>query len=178
MSTWLRAALALQLLFFVGWGGRLMTSHRDVAVVWLATEPVDPRDLLSGNYVALRFRIASMGAALCEPTAAGDAGGPVYVQLVPSGEVVQTAEGEATIAEAIACTGEMPSRMSGSIWIEGRRDPESRRIAYGIERMFVGEENPLRNARSGTVVAKVAINDQFEPRLLEVVTKEQTPGDS
>src|SRR6185436_20888926 len=58
MTRWLYVALAAQVLFFSAWGARLLTSHRDVGIVWLATEPVDPRDLLSGNYVALRYPIA------------------------------------------------------------------------------------------------------------------------
>ena len=56
-----------------------------VAVVWLATEPVDPRDLLSGNYVALRYGIA---LTYCERGADEDSSLPVWVQLVPNGDEV------------------------------------------------------------------------------------------
>ena len=170
MTRWLYAALAVQLLFFAGWGTRLLTSHRDVAIVWLATEPVDPRDLLSGNYVALRYAVARTH---CEqdgdPT--GKAVIPVWVQLVTDGDEVPTAESSATLASAIDCRTTPPDSRDGAIWMRGRLDPERDRISFGIERMFVGEDDPLRQATSGSVVAKVAINDDFEPRLVALVSR-------
>ena len=176
MTRGLYAALALQLIFFVGWGGRLLTSHRDVAVVWLATEPVDPRDLLSGNYVALRYEIAR---TFCDrPDGRNeDSAIPVWVQLVPNGDQVPTAETMATLSSAVACRTTPPDLDGGAPWILGRLESRSDRISFGIERMFVGEDNPLRTATSGSVIAKVAINDTFEPRLLGLVTirKEDVP---
>ncbi len=176
MTRGLYAALALQLMFFAGWGARLLTSHRDVAVVWLATEPVDPRDLLSGNYVALRYEIAR---TYCDRAGGSDddAQSPVWVQLIPNGDEVPTAEGTATLSSAIACRTTVPEFGDGTAWILGRFEPRSDRITFGIERMFVGEDNPLRTATSGSVVAKVAINDTYEPRLLGLVTirKETAP---
>jgi uncharacterized membrane-anchored protein len=165
----LYAALALQLIFFAGWGARLLTSHRDVAVVWLATEPVDPRDLLSGNYVALRYEIAR---TYCDRAGEADQDSqiPVWVQLMPNGDQVPTAETMATLSTASACRTTPPDLDDGATWIMGRLEPRSDRIIFGIERMFVGEDNPLRSATSGSVIAKVAINDTFEPRLLGLVT--------
>jgi uncharacterized membrane-anchored protein len=171
MTTWLRVALALQVLFFTAWGARLLTSHREASVVWLATEPVDPRDLLSGHFVALRYRIASAATALCERPEPEAGETPVYVRLAAVGDPVTTTEGPAVISEPVACQTSVPARSVDAIWIGGRLDPASGQIVYGIERMFVGEHDPLRAARSGTVVAKVAINDQFEPRLLALISK-------
>lgn len=168
MTRWLYAALAVQVLFFAGWGGRLLTSHRDVGVVWLATDPVDPRDLLSGNYVALRYGIAR---TYCDGTDGGLAGAgvPVWVQLVPNGDEVPTTETMATLSNATACRTTPPDRDDAGTWMLGRLDPPNDRIRFGIERMFVGEDNPLRTATSGSVIAKVAINDNFEPRLLGLI---------
>lgn len=170
MKSWLYVALLAQVVFFAGWGVKLLTSHRDAAVVWLATEPVDPRDLLSGNYVALRYAVASTH---CErgsdpPTGAAI---PVWVQLVVNGDEIPTAEGGATLASAIECRTTPPDPGDGAIWMLGRLDSERNRISFGIERMFVGEDNPLRQATSGTVVAQVAINDAYEPRLLALVSR-------
>ncbi|MEO6028781.1 MAG: GDYXXLXY domain-containing protein [Candidatus Binatia bacterium] len=169
MTRGLYAALALQLIFFAGWGGRLLTSHRDVGVVWLATEPVDPRDLLSGNYVALRYGIAR---TYCDRAdgANENLAIPVWVQLVPNGDQVPTAETMATLSSAIACRTTPPNLDDGTTWIMGRLEPGGDHITFGIERMFVGEDNPLRTATSGSVIAKVAINDTFEPRLLGLMT--------
>ncbi len=167
MTRWLRLALAVQLLFFAGWGAMLLTSHRDVDVVWLATEPVDPRDLLSGNYVALRYAMSSASEIGCT---ASDAPTPVWVRLAPSGDVVPTVEESADLSKAGECRTTPPEPSDGAAdgtWIAGTLDGD--RITYGIERMFVGEDDPLRDARSGTVVAKVAVNDEWEPRLLGLV---------
>ena len=172
MTRWLYAALALQTVFFAGWGTRLLTSHRDVAIVWLATEPVDPRDLLSGNYVALRYAAARTH---CEREADAHAVIPVWVQLVPNGDAVPAAEGGATLATATACRSTPPDPGDGAIWMRGRLDPDRNRISFGIERMFVGEGNPLRDATSGSVVAKVAINDDLEPRLVALLSTRREP---
>jgi uncharacterized membrane-anchored protein len=168
VTAWLRVALAAQLLFFAGWGGILLTSHRDAGIVWLATEPVDPRDLLSGHYVALRYSIASAIGPDCTPPADGDV--PVWVQLAENGETITTDDGYAVVSDAIACQPWLPDAGTDVVWIAGKLDA-SGRIVYGIERMFVAEESPLRHSTSGTVVAKVALNDRFEPRLVGLVSK-------
>jgi hypothetical protein len=174
MSGWLRMVLAIQVVFFALWGGRLLTSHRDVATVWLATEPVDPRDLLSGHYVALQYRIAApehTGCAL--PIAAG----AVYLQLAPIAEPLSTGAGEIQLWEPVACRLGRPVPGADEVWLAGRIEATQgrTRLLYGIERMYVGERNPLRDARSGSVVAEVAINDAFEPRLVGLVSTRQ-PG--
>lgn len=170
MTRWLRLALLAQLAVFALWGGRLLTSHRDVAVVWLATEPVDPRDLLSGHYVALRYVIASSTAVQCSPMGAGEHPRPVWVQLDASGDTVATSEGLVVVSTPVRCVADRPAPAS-AVWIQGTLDHDGR-IVYGIERMFVGEDNPLRQASSGSVVAKVAVNEAFAPRLLALVTKQ------
>ncbi len=169
MSGWLRIALALQMAFFALWAGSLLTSHRDAGVVWLETEPVDPRDLLSGHYVALRYVVATPAGAGCQ---AGP-GEAVWVQLSPSGETVATTDGMVPIHGAVDCRRVPPVETAGQVWMTGRIDdrPGGGRITYGIERMFVAEESPLRVAQSGTIVARIAVNDAFEPRLLGVVSK-------
>lgn len=176
MTRWLRIALAAQLVFFAAWGAQLMTSHRDVGIVWLATEPVDPRDLLSGHYVALRYRIASVATTQCERPSKDAGTTTVYVRLAAIGEPVATAEGMAVVSEPVGCQTTIPDPAPGLVWIAGQLDPDGGRILYGIERMFVGEDNPLRGARSGSVVAKVAINDQYQPCLVGLISK-TTPTD-
>ncbi len=169
MTTPLRILLAAHLLFFGAWGGQLLTSHRDVAVVWLATEPVDPRDLLSGHYVALRYPMTTATRIGCDLGSDGFVGGMVFVRLEAGADAIQTAEGYVVPSEAAGCSTTPPLPGSGT-WIAGRVDTGGV-ITYGIERMFVGENDPLRQATSGSVVAKVAVNDNYEGRLLALVTK-------
>lgn len=168
MSARLRIALALQLLFFAGWGARLLGSHQGAGFVWLATEPVDPRDLLSGHYVALRYPIASVASSYCDLPEDERGGAMVWIELAPTGPAFETSAGTVTVSEAVGCATSPPA---AGVWIAGRLDAGGR-IAYGIERMFVSEDDPRREARSGTVVAKVALNESFEPRLVDLVRKE------
>lgn len=169
MSGWLRIVLAAQLAFFALWGGRLVASHRDGDVVWLATEPVDPRDLLGGNYVALRYPIGAPSVAGCA-TLVAEQPAVVYVQLAPATNPTQTADGPIALSEAINCQLVPPSPAADERWIAGNVVPSRPgQIRYGIERFYVGETNPLREARSGTVVAKVRINRELEPRVLDLV---------
>lgn len=170
MTTWLRLALGAQLAFFGVWGAQLLTSHDGAKVVWLATKPVDPRDLLSGHYVALRYRIGSETAAGCEHVP--DAGPtPVYVRLEESGERIYTVEGAVAIVEAVGCQEELPVPSAGEHWIagvagQGRGGGD---VDYGIERFYVPEDSALRTAVSGSVVAKVAIGDDFSARIVDLV---------
>jgi uncharacterized membrane-anchored protein len=170
VTRWLYGALAAQLIFFGAWGARLLTSHRDVAVVWLATEPVDPRDLLSGNYVALRYSIAR---TYCDVD--GTTPVPVWIELAPIGGEVTTADGTVTVSSQTQCRAMPPEPGEGGHWIRGTLEPRGDRITFGIERMFVAETSPLRTATTGSVVAKVALNDGSEPRLLDLVPIEKEP---
>jgi len=171
MTTWLRAALAVQLAFFAVWGARLLTSHRDVATVWLATEPVDPRDLLSGNYVALRYPMGDPAHTGCHLPIAADT---VHLRLAPTGEEVTVAGGPMPLWAPVECRLDPPDIGDGEVWLTGQVDAESgrRSVRYGIERFYVPENSRLREARSGTVVAEVAVNDAGEARLVDLVPKQ------
>jgi uncharacterized membrane-anchored protein len=170
VTGWLRLALAAQLGFFGIWGASLLTSHRDAPVVWLATEPVDPRDLLSGHYVALRYGISTAAAAGCETDGNAPGDRTVYVRLEKSGEVIYTSDGPAEISAAIACQQELPAPSPGEQWVVGHIGATGRRdeIVYGIERFYLPETSPLREARSGDVVAKVLIANDFEARIVDL----------
>ena len=168
MTRWLRMALLAQVAFFAVWGGRLLTSHTDAAVVWLATEPVDPRDLLSGHYVALRYAMGSADVARCARELRDSAPRAVWVELSLGTETAVTAEGVTALWEPVQCVAEPPP--PAGVWVLGTLDPDGH-ITYGIERMFVAEGSALREARSGTVVAKIGVNDAHEARILGLVVK-------
>jgi len=161
-------ALAAQLVFFAGWGAYLVTSHAGAPVVWLETEPVDPRDLLSGHYVALRYPISTVPGTGCE--LGEDAGTKmIYVRVQDQGRRLQTAQGEVAIAEPVACTAQRPAPGADERWIAGRLTRRNDLIEYGIERFYVGEDSALRRARSGSVVAQVAVGFDMKARIVALV---------
>lgn len=171
MTRWLRIALLAQVAFFAVWGGRLLTSHTDAAVVWLATEPVDPRDLLSGHYVALRYAMGTADGARCPQELRESAPRAVWVELILGNDTAVTAEGVTSLWEPVQCLAEPPP--PAGVWVLGNLDADGH-ITYGIERMFVAEGSALREARSGSVVAKIGVNDAHEPRILALVVKHPT----
>lgn len=172
MTAWLRIALAVQVGFFGIWGASLLTSHRGAPEVWLSIIPIDPRDLLSGHYVALRYDISPATAAGCEVGEGRSDPRDVYVRLEKNDDAfVLTKDGPVETWKAAECRDEAPPLVVGAIWIKGRLGAASRRgdIAYGIERFFVPEDSPLRTVQNGHVVANVAIDDAHEARIVNLV---------
>lgn len=170
----LRLALLAQLAFFAIWGGLLVSSHRVAETVWLETSPFDPRDLLAGHYVALAYPLENEARELCNDASTRDAE-HVYLRLENRGGVY-TDQGFVPLSRPVACQSARPGEGSGA-WIEGRRFPPDSRIRFGLERFYVPEDSPLRHVRSGEVVAEVAINPAWEPRLLALRAR-VTPTDS
>jgi len=76
---WFAIVLAIQVLILAGMSlGRETTLLADDNDVKLQTIPVDPRDLLRGDFVILRYEISSL------PIQNADIGDTVYVELIES----------------------------------------------------------------------------------------------
>jgi uncharacterized membrane-anchored protein len=165
----LRIALAAQLLFFLGWGGWLLASRDSASPeFYLETEPVDPRDLISGTYVALNYRISSPEAPSCAALLRDSLS--LYVRLADSGRTVATVNGPVNVYDAAECAAEHPA---GPGWAFASVQPSSWRPSarYGIEKFFVNENDPLKDARSGSVVTRVKLGPGRKLVLLGLVRK-------
>lgn len=132
--------------------------------ILLKTAPVDPRDLLRGDYVILAYDVSTIPVALITGDRPAEAGWQVMqVRLKPG------ADGFWTVAEA--SFGALPQE-AGSVVLETQRfyyyggadlasSPDaSLRVDYGIERFYVpeGEGREIetgRNAGEVTVVVRV-----------------------
>ncbi len=168
----LKYVLAAQLLFFAAWGGWLVSSRGTSAGdFYLETEPVDPRDLLAGTFVALNYPIGrpEVCAALLKGAAHT---GPLYVRLADSGVRAATPEGQVPVYGATDCA-KAPG--PDGLWARGglTRGPFSfgARIRYGIERFYLNENDPRRGASSGSVLAKVRLGRGHRLFLLDLVKK-------
>ena len=166
----LRAVLLLQLLFFLGWAGYLLSSkNADSPVFYLETAPVDPRDPISGTYVALNYEISRPGVGDCSSRAAY---GPVYVKLEFKGKTAEIPGGTAQIYEAADCTRRSPGREPG--WAAGSLQYawNGNAVRYGIEKFFLNENDPRKDTSSGSsVLAKVKIDGSGKLVLLDLVNK-------
>jgi len=106
-------------------------------LILLETRPVDPRDLLRGDYVTLGYKISDVPWSAFSPaiTAALPAGTTVYVALAP------TANGLYEVTRA-ATSSFTPD--SGQVLVQGKSRywwgaTNSVRVDYGIERYYVHE---------------------------------------
>jgi len=165
----LKIVLGLQLLFFVIWGGMLLSSRNTPSQeFYLETTPVDPRDLLSGTYVALNYEITTPSDGDCSRLMRSAVS--LYVRLEDRGKTANTEQGPAPVYEATDCSTAEPA---SSGWARATAQPSFGRPAarYGIEKFFINENDPRKDARSGSVLAKVKIDGTRHLVLLDLVKK-------
>lgn len=115
---------------------------RDGTEIMLKVEPIDPRDLLRGDYVRLGYGISTVPRALFQPLLT-DAdvveGRGVVVRLARGSDGFWVPTG-ASLADAAAI-----GATSGEVDIAGRMegawssDTDSIRVDYGIERFYLPE---------------------------------------
>lgn len=114
---------------------------RDGREVVLQVLPVDPRDLLRGDYVVLRYNISELPAKLVDTTA---------VESDPAGErtiFVRLAAGADGIWQPVSASFDAPQTPPGADEVDIRGATESRmhrdavalHVRYGIERFYVPE---------------------------------------
>ncbi len=164
----LRIVLAAQLLVFLVWGGWLLSSRdADSPEFYLATEPVDPRDLISGTYVALNYAISRPEPHGCR---FGRQYGKIFVKLEDKGKTADIAGGPVPLYEATDCA-RAPGH--GALWAEAALQYSGRgdTLTYGIEKFFLNENDPRKDARSGEVVARVKLGHGRKLMLLDLVRK-------
>jgi uncharacterized membrane-anchored protein len=118
--------IAAQALFLLAWAGWHEQVRATAPVIRLKTLPVDPRDLLRGDYMILRYEISEAKAPPEEPRA-GQRGREFWVLLEPRAGY-----------HAVAGTSwRQPEVRAGQYAVKGR--PGRRGVEYGIETYFVPE---------------------------------------
>lgn len=120
--------------------------------VTLKTVPVDPRDLLRGEYVVLAYDFSALDTALITgewPTEAGDQ--TLYVALVPDADGTWHAA-EASFFPLIPSEGRVIIRSLPFRFEPSAEKPSVLRADYGLERYYVpeGEGKALEEARNGS----------------------------
>jgi uncharacterized membrane-anchored protein len=136
---------------------------REGTEVTLQTRPVDPRDLLRGDYVALGYDISQLSAGALQNQPAGARNPYVFVKLAPTPEGIY--EAISVHADAVPVTAPevlIRGRVTtgATCGPHGRAFCEKLLVRYDLERYFVpqGEGRNLellRNQRKLTVVAAV-----------------------
>ena len=133
-------------------------------LVLLETRPVDPRDLLRGDYVILNYKISDVPLALFSParTNALPLGQVVYVALEPRGEYYGVTQ--ASTNPITPAAGQVVLKGRTQNWW-GWNSQTNEHVEYGLERYYVreGSGNPR-----GKLTVQVAVPDSGNGRIKQV----------
>jgi uncharacterized membrane-anchored protein len=120
------SVVGLQAVFLLVWAGWHEHVRSAAPVVRLKTVPVDPQDLLRGDYMILRYEISSVPPPA--PETPGAAAKEVWVLLEP----------RAGYHVAVGASWAPPVAGPGQFAVKGWRGKQGR-VDYGIETYFVPE---------------------------------------
>ncbi|TGE15326.1 hypothetical protein E5J99_13045 [Hymenobacter elongatus] len=158
------AALAAQVLFILAVAGAGYATTAFGRVVVLRTTPVDPRDLLFGDYVRLNYTISQVPARLWHGPQPPQAGQPVYVLLQPLRGAYEAAGVYSTEPAADAHQVVLRGWVTDS-WAHGIR------LRFGLERYYVPEKTGLSLEKSATrqpLLVRVSVAPWGQARIMQV----------
>lgn len=155
-AVWYGALVAVQLIIVLGFFAQRMYTMRVGREVVLETRAVDPRDLIRGQYVDLRYEIGLIPAGMIEQKniVAGDT---MFVSLQYN---------EYTGVYHVSRISKTPPNdfelfIRGTVHsglIDDARNGNSLQVGYGIERYFIPATTPIETWRSGRVRVHVRVD--------------------
>ena len=160
--------LALQIAWVIS---TVFVQERGLATgvtILLETRPVDPRDLLRGDFVILNYEISNVPIDRFQPAITNlDGGRDVFVALEKKGEfhVVRRASTQPITPAADEVVLKGTSRYGWGAPFQSRSQPAAVTVDYGLERYYVGEG--LGNPRGKLTVA-VAVPASGRGQIKEV----------
>lgn len=149
-ARWVWLLVILQVGFLLAWAGYHEWVRQSAPTVLLKTLPVDPRDILRGDYMTLNYEISRPGRGYGRFEHAGE---EVYVVLKRSGRyhVID----EIRLAE--------PAPEEPRVWVRANvwGAEDNPRLDYGIERFFVPEGKGTPTFKTMDVEASVSATHQL-----------------
>jgi len=134
-------------------------------VILLETRPVDPRDLLRGDYLILNYKISDVPTNLFSPPVKKDLpyGTKIYVALAPgtNGFYVVTRASTNALAPSSGAEVVMRGESAYAWW----NTTNAIHVAYGVERYYVAENTG--NPR-GKLTAQVVVPASSHPKIKQV----------
>ena len=131
--------LALQTAWLLGMVATQEYAFAHGKAILLETRPVDPRDLLSGDYLMLRYKISDVPTNLFSPPVKNDLpfGTKIFVALAPGTNQFYTVTRAST--NALAPSSDAEVVLSGKSTYAWWNTTNSIHVEYGIERYYVAE---------------------------------------
>jgi len=165
--------LALQAAWLLGMVATQEYAFAHGKAILLETQPVDPRDMLSGDYLMLRYKISDVPTNLFSPPVKKDLpyGTKIFVALAPGTNEFYVVTRASTNALAPSSGAEVV--MSGKSTYAWWNATNSIHVEYGIERYYVAEGtgNPpvLRgNSGHGKLTARAIVPASGHAKLQQV----------
>ena len=153
------AAILLQCAMLILMVVDRMQILREGREVTLQTRPVDPRDLLRGDYVTLGYDISQLPAGALAGQPSAERNPIVFVKLAPdAGGLYQAVSVHAGPVAVTAPEVLIRGRVTYSCGSTGRAFCDKLTIRYGLESYFVpeGEGKKLEQARNQQKLRVVA----------------------
>lgn len=155
------AVLAAQALLLLALIGQQEYRLASPTTILLETAPVDPRDLLRGDFVILSYKVSTLTNALWNlpPPHPSKEGFPVFVSLERRGE----------FHEAVLLSATRPDPLPNRVVIQGKLDRtwgnQQTRVTYGLERYYVkeGTGNPR-----GKLTVEASVTTDGTPAIKQV----------
>jgi uncharacterized membrane-anchored protein len=136
-------AVVVQAMFILAVAGAGYATTAFGRTITLRTTPVDPRDLLFGDYLRLNYNISQVAPALWHGPQPPQKHQPVYVLLQPTSGMY----------EAVGVYATEPAATPGQTVLRGWVTDSWRhgiRLRYNLERYYVPENSGQTLAKSGT----------------------------
>ena len=158
-ARWFTVVVALQVAFLLGWAGYCEWSRAGAPTVLLQTRPVDPRDLLRGDYMILNYEVSRVPLPEGSPAEAA----------LPGREIWVTLRRGVRFHTVVATSWDAPDAMRGESGssgdeqvvrarVRGRPLPAQHAVVvdYGIEKYFVPEGKGRPRFKEMVVEASVS----------------------
>ncbi len=151
-------AIAVHALVLLGWAASLEWELAHAPRIRLAVAQRDPRDLLRGVYVDLRFEIQEISVSMI-PGVLPEHGDPIWVTLAPKDGVYAAVAASRTPATP----GPDQRVIVGHVQSFGAGPSRRLSVGYGIERFYVPESaGPVPR---GQLEAEIALTERGRPFL-------------
>jgi uncharacterized membrane-anchored protein len=164
----LRVLVAAQVLYVLGVAGAGYATTALGKQVTLATTPIDPRDLLYGDFVRLRYAIGENPLSRWHGPEAPKRRQSVFVLLAP---------GPDSLSTAVGVYPQAPRPGLGQAVLRGWVTdvyPASFNLRFNLERYYVPEGSGLRLEKAGRLHplrVRVSIAPWGQARITDVVTE-------
>jgi uncharacterized membrane-anchored protein len=158
---WLQWLVAAQVLFVLGVAAAGYATGALGQSIWLRTAPVDPRDLLYGDYVRLNYSISQLPGHLWHGAQLPRRQQAAYVLLEPRNGSY----------EAVGVYSEKPETQPNQAILRGSVQDVWRRglrLRYGLERYYVPEDMSREIQKRQSLRVQVSIAPWGQARITKV----------